>query len=50
VAKKRGSWIISASGGVQVDSWLLADKPEANESLAPLRKTAAAAADAWWWN
>ena len=50
VMVKRGSWVISASGGVQIDSWVLADKAEPAESLAPLRKKAESAAKTWWWN
>jgi hypothetical protein len=47
---KRGSVVISASGGVQIESWSLADKAEANDSLAPVRKQAQPTAKVWWWN
>jgi hypothetical protein len=32
---KRGNWIISASGGVQIESWALADKAETDAALVP---------------
>lgn len=49
--KKGRNYIISASGGVQIHSWGIADRVEVGESLAPVRDTAQnAAADRWWWD
>jgi hypothetical protein len=50
VMQKRGSWVISASGGVQIESWALADKAETSESLTPVRKQALASTQNWWWD
>lgn len=50
VMQKRGAWVISASGGVQIESWALADKAETSDSLAPVRKTALADSKSWWWD
>jgi len=49
--KKGRDWLISASGGVEISSWFVADKKERSSTLAPVR--AAAVADrstSWWWN
>ncbi|MEQ8847556.1 DUF1598 domain-containing protein [Botrimarina sp.] len=48
---KRGAkWVITASGGVQVFPWQVADKSEESPQLAELRESQGAAnADAWWW-
>lgn len=50
VMVKRGSWVISASGGVQIESWALLDRAEPAESVAPARQAAAASGTTWWWN
>lgn len=50
VLKKGSNWLISASGGVEINSWLLIHQPESTAQLAPLRTKAASASDAWWWN
>ncbi|MEO1497094.1 MAG: DUF1598 domain-containing protein [Planctomycetota bacterium] len=48
--KKRGGWVISASGGVQVYPWLVADNAETVASLADTSEQALAAQGAsWWW-
>jgi hypothetical protein len=49
--KKGRNWLISASGGVQINSWMLADKTEQSDSLDPLREKAKAAGQngSWWW-
>jgi len=50
VLRKGRNWLISASGGVQIEPWSIVDKREA-ASLAPARAQAAAANGArWWWN
>jgi hypothetical protein len=49
--KKGRNWIISASGGVQIHSWGVADRKEQGESLAPVRdKAANRESKSWWWN
>lgn len=48
---KRGSrWVITASGGVQVFPWQVADRDEEQASLAQLRtEQAQPAGQRWWW-
>ena len=50
--KKGSNWIISASGGVLINSWEMAAKSEPDGgALAPVRdKAAAPESAAWWWN
>jgi hypothetical protein len=51
VLKKGKSWVISASGGVAINSWALADKPKPSDAVAPVRaKAAAAEGGTWYWN
>lgn len=48
--KKNGRWIISASGGVQMTPWQVAERIEKSDALAPVREQATAGlGDAWWW-
>jgi hypothetical protein len=49
---KRGSnWIISASGGVQIQPGLAVQKAVENQAAAKLRSTAGPVpGDCWWWN
>ena len=49
--KKGNKWVISASGGVQVQPWLVADRSEESAEMATLRdKVASAEANSsWWW-
>ncbi len=50
VAKYR-NWIISASGGVAINSWGLVQKSQSSEALTPLRaKAAPTTGTRWWWN
>jgi hypothetical protein len=50
--KKGSNWIISASGGVEIDAWQILDNPEKSDTLAPKRNQAAAQPNTkrWWWN
>ncbi len=49
--RARRGWVVSASGGVQVDSWQVADKTVDAPELADLHRQAATADSAsWWWN
>jgi hypothetical protein len=51
VLKKGNNWIISASGGVAINSWGIADKTQKSNALAPVRTKAAPSDDSkWWWN
>ncbi len=48
--KKGRKWVITASGGVQIYPWQIADKVVEEESLAPLREQASVIAQGnWWW-
>ena len=45
------SWLVSASGGVQLDSWGVAANTETVAELAEVGKTATKRTSAtWWWN
>ena len=47
----RNNYIISASGGVAINSWAAADAKETSDELAPLRsEVAESRAKSWWWN
>jgi hypothetical protein len=49
--KKGHNWLISASGGVSIQSWMLVDRAEKSETPAAVRaKTPPAAAGHWCWN
>lgn len=51
VLKKGRSWVISASGGVAINSWVLADKVQPSDTVAPIRAKAIPAENAaWFWN
>ena len=51
VLKKGHNWVISASGGVAINSWPMADKARTSDAVAPVRAKAAPAENAnWWWN
>ena len=49
-AQKGQNWLISCSGGVLINSWKLADKPETATALAPVRDKAAPSGENWRWN
>ena len=45
------SWIVTASGGVQVDSWAVASNAEVNSEVANIGEIAMTrTAERWWWN
>jgi hypothetical protein len=48
--KKGRKWLISASGGVQIDAWNVASQRQTNAKLAETRGKAPDAKDRWWWN
>jgi hypothetical protein len=48
--QKGTNWIISASGGVQINPWEPLEKPAADPALSSTRAKSAARSTAWWWN
>ena len=49
--KKGRNWLISASGGVSIQSWAIVDRAQKSDAPAAVRAKAAPAADAkWCWN
>ena len=48
--QKGTNWIISASGGVQIDPWQPLEKPTPSPALSSARAKAAAPGTSWWWN
>jgi hypothetical protein len=51
VLKKGRNWVISASGGVAINSWIIADQVRPSDAVAPVRaKAAAAETTNWYWN
>lgn len=50
VLKKGRSWVISASGGVAIQSWAIADKLKTDDAVRSVHDKAAAQGDNWYWN
>jgi hypothetical protein len=50
VVAKGGRWIMSASGGVQIDSWTAARNRETSPAVAAARDQAQPQANRWWWD
>ncbi len=49
--KKGSDWSFSASGGVQINSWGLADKVQTSDAAVSIRAEAAPEENTrWWWN
>jgi len=49
--KQRGGWLISASGGMQLDPWFLADQTEISQNLKEQHTEGVHLANnRWWWN
>jgi hypothetical protein len=49
--KTRGGWIVTASGGVQVESWQVADKTKIDSAIQGRHERAQrTSGSAWWWN
>jgi hypothetical protein len=44
------SWLVSASGGVQLDSWGVAQNQAVVPQLKELAATANSSSKSWWWN
>ncbi|MEZ6072772.1 MAG: DUF1598 domain-containing protein [Pirellulales bacterium] len=51
VVRQSRQWVISVSGGVEINSWQLADRIETDAAVAGVReKSLAGDVDRWWWN
>ncbi|NQT37076.1 MAG: DUF1598 domain-containing protein [Planctomycetes bacterium] len=52
VLKRGRNWLISASGGVLINSWAAVERIEQSTTMAPVRTQSALPADSnqWWWN
>ena len=48
--KHGGKYVVTASGGVEINSWKVADKPETSKTLGQTRQSATRASGKWWWN
>jgi len=48
--RTRKSMLVTASGGVQIESWDVAKKAQAEADLAEIRKVAGTGGESWWWN
>ncbi len=48
--RKGRDWLISASGGIDINSWAALANVTENEKIAPLRTASAPSGDNWWWN
>lgn len=48
--KKGRKWLISASGGVQIDAWNVIERRRVDSTLGAVRGKAQAAGQRWWWN
>lgn len=50
IMRKGSNYVITVSGGVQIDSWGPVMKTEPSDKLTAARAAAAPAAGSWWWN
>ena len=49
--KKGNNWLISASGGVQIQPWEIVGQARQDDQISSVRKAAPAGkTDTWWWN
>ena len=48
--KTNGGWVVTASGGVIVDSWSVVSKTSENKTLSAVRDQAKAKKNGWSWN
>jgi hypothetical protein len=49
VMRKRGGWVISASGGVEIVPWQIADQTETVDAVGDVRTEFAGAPEEFWW-
>jgi len=47
--RARNAWIVTASGGVQIESWQTASRSEVRSEMADVRKQAAPSGGSFWW-
>ncbi|HUG71260.1 MAG TPA: DUF1598 domain-containing protein [Pirellulaceae bacterium] len=47
--RTRNSWIVTASGGVQIESWQVASRTAADSNVSVVRKRAAPVSKSLWW-
>jgi hypothetical protein len=51
VLRKGSNWVVSVSGGVEINSWAVADRTEQSAALRPIYdQTVTAKPSGWWWN
>lgn len=50
VLKRRKGWVVSVSGGVDLDTGSVLDDVETNPNLDPIRKAALDRDQQWWWD
>jgi len=48
--RRHNQWVISLSGGVQINSWAIAARTQPDAALTPSRRSAVPAAKHWWWD
>jgi hypothetical protein len=48
--RTRNSWIVTASGGVQIESWQVASRTEVSTNVTQIRKQATPTAKSLWWH
>ncbi len=48
--KVRNSWIVTASGGVQIESFRFASQVETRAAMDSIRPNGAPEGSHWWWN
>jgi Protein of unknown function (DUF1598) len=47
--RARNSWIVTASGGVQIESWQVASRSDVDPSVSLVRKRATPSSQSLWW-
>jgi hypothetical protein len=48
--KQGGRYVVTASGGVEINSWKVADKTETSAAVGKARASATHTGTKWWWN
>jgi hypothetical protein len=44
------SWVVAASGGIQIESFRIASNVETNSAIQQVRDKAGQSGESWWWN
>ncbi len=47
--RTRNSWIVTASGGVQIESWQVASRTDVDPNVSVVRKRATPERNSLWW-